>query len=327
MKAIVISSFGGPEVLSLREVEEPEPSRLELRVKVHATALNRADLLQRRGHYPPPPGVRPDIPGLEYAGVVDSLGAGVSRFRKGDRVMGLLPGGGYAEKIVTPEGMTVPVPPNLSLEEAAALPEVFMTAYDALFVRVRLAIGETLLIHAAGSGVGTAALQLAKAAGCRVLGTAGSREKLKKAAELGLDLPINYRESDFVQVVQEQVGGVNAILDLVGGDYLSGNLKALAQGGRLVVVGLLRGARAETDLGAIVRKRLTIVGTVLRSRPIDEKMALCRQFERHLLPLLAQGRLRPVIDRVFPWQQAAEAHRRMEENRNFGKIVLSLASG
>ncbi|MFQ5930634.1 MAG: NAD(P)H-quinone oxidoreductase, partial [Acidobacteriota bacterium] len=327
MKAVVIKQPGNPSVLQLQEVEDPLPAADEIQVRVRATALNRADLLQRRGLYPAPPGVRKDIPGLEFAGEIIALGARVTAFKAGDRVMGLLPGEGYAGKIVTHERMAIPIPDCMSFEEAASIPEVFMTAYDALIRQLDLKIGERILIHAVGSGVGIAAVQLAKTAGAWVFGTAGSDEKLSKAKVLGLDRGINYKREDFQEVVRAETGnqGVNAILDVVGSSYWEKNLACLAPQGRIILVGLLSGAKAQTDLGLILRKRLQIIGTVLRTRPLEEKMALTQELRSRLLPLFESGQIRPVIDGVFPLEKAAQAHAYMEENKNFGKIVLRVA--
>lgn len=326
MRAIVITTPGGPDVLERRDRPVPEPGTRELRVRVHATALNRADLLQRRGRYAAPPGSPADVPGLEYAGVVDAVGPGTTRWSEGDRVMGLVGGGGYSEAVIAHEREAVRIPDALSFEEAAAVPEAFVTAHDALFTRVDLALGERLLIHAVGSGVGLAGLQLAKAAGATVFGTSRTPEKLRRAVdEFGLDVAIDASDGDFAAALRQATGGegVHAILDLVGGAYLAGNVDALTTLGRMVVVGLVSGRSAEADLGALLRKRLTIVGTALRSRPLEEKIAAMRAFARHVLPLLADARVRPVIDRVMPFAEVRDAHRLMEANENFGKIVLS----
>lgn len=324
MKAIVISQHGPPDVLRVEEVDEPELGRTQVKVAVKATALNRADLLQRMGKYPAPKGVDPRIPGLEFAGVAEEIGSEVSEVKPGDRVMGLLGGGGYAAKVAVEERMLLPVPEPLSFDEAAGVPEVFATAFDALFLQLGLQMGERLLIHAVASGVGLAALQLAKTAGCSVFGTAGSDEKLERAREFGLDVGVNYRTTDFAAVVSTETRGqgVETILDLVGAKYWEKNLMALARRGRLILVGLVSGAKAETNLSLILNKRLTIIGTVLRSRSIEEKMALTQSLRRHVLPLLETRRVRPVIDRIFELGQAAEAHAYMESNANMGKIVL-----
>ena len=325
MRAIVIAAPGGPEVLEERDIPSPELGRGEVLVRVRATALNRADLLQRRGRYPAPQGTPSDVPGLEYAGVVERVGEGARERRPGDRVMGLVPGGAYAEYVRVHARETVPVPNGLSLEEAAAVPEAFITAWDALFPRLHLAMGERLLIHAVGSGVGTAALQLARAAGATTFGTARSAWKLARAAELGLDVGIDSSREDFSEVVAGRTdgAGVDAILDLVGAEYLEANLRSLALGGRQVVVGTVSGTRAEVDLSTLLRRRLTLVGTVLRARPLEEKIEAARALERHVSPLLADGRVRPVVDRVMPIEEVQAAHRAMEENENFGKIVLT----
>ncbi len=327
MKAVVISQAGPPSVLRVEEVEEPGLGPTRVKVAVKATALNRADLLQRLGRYPAPKGVNPRIPGLEFAGVAEEIGPEVSDVKVGDRVMGILGGGGYAAKVTADERMLLPIPQALSFEEAAAVPEAFATAYDALFPQLNLQIGERLLVHAVASGVGLAALQLAKVAGCTVFGTAGSEEKLERAREFGLDFGVNYRKADFAEIVSHNTGsqGVDAILDLVGAQYWEKNLSVLARRGRLILVGLVSGMKAETNLSLILNKRLTIIGTVLRARPLEEKIALTQSLRRHVLPLLEARRLRPVIDRVFELEQAAESHAYMESNANMGKIVLRVS--
>lgn len=324
MKAIVITKPGDPDVLQLQEVPAPEPGVDELLVKVHATALNRADLLQRRGLYPPPPGVREDMLGLEFSGEVEVVGKKVTAFNPGDRVMGLLAGEGYAEKVVTHERMAMPIPENLCYEEAASIPEVFLTAYDALFSQLGLKLGERLLMHAVGSGVGTAALQLAKVAGATVFGTASSEAKLAKAKNLGLDFAINYKTQNFEEIVlaETQGMGVHAILDVIGAAHWDKNLACLATKGRMILVGLLGGTKVEANLATILRKRLRILGTVLRARPLEEKIALTQAFQEHVLPLFESGKIKPVIDQTFTLEQAAKAHAYMEANKNFGKIVL-----
>ncbi len=325
MRAVRITEPGGPEVLRVGEVDRPEPGPGEVRVRVRAAGVNRADLLQRRGLYPPPPGWPADVPGLEFAGEVEALGERIGERRLGERVMGVVGGGGYAEYAVIHEREAIAIPEGLSWEESAAIPEVFVTAHDALFTRGRLAMGETVLVHAVGSGVGTAALQLAKAAGATVLGTSRTAWKLERAAELGLDVAIDAAAGDFADTVLDATrgGGVDLILDLVGGGYLPRNLASLTVLGRIVVVGLTGGSFAEIDLGLILRKRLTMVGTSLRARPLEEKIAAVQAFARHALPLLTDGRIRPVMDERFAMADAAQAHRRMEANRNFGKIVLT----
>ena len=326
MKAIVITEPGGPEVLQLREVKDPEPAADQLLVSVKATALNRADLLQRLGSYPPPPGVPVDIPGLEFSGVVEAVGREARTFKQGDRVMGLLAGGGYAEKVVTPESMALPSPESWSNEEAAAFPEAYLTAFDALFQQLGMQMGETLLIHAIGSGVGLAALQLATAAGITVLGTSRSSEKLKEAQKHGLDLGIHCVTPEFSKKVFEFTGsrGVDAIVDFIGAPYWQENLESLAPLGRIILVGLLGGGETETNLALLMKKRVQVLGTLLRSRSVWEKAQLTHKVRQQVLPLAELGRIRPVIDRVFPLSEAAAAHAYMEENKNFGKILLKV---
>jgi putative PIG3 family NAD(P)H quinone oxidoreductase len=325
MRAVVISQPGPPEVLQLRDVAVPEPVREHVRVRVQATAVNRADLMQRLGNYPAPAGWPPDIPGLEYAGVVESCGAGVSRWRGGERVMGIVGGGSYAEYVVVHEAEAMTVPDSLSFEEAAAVPEAFLTAYDALRVRLQLpnATSGSMLIHAIASGVGTAALQLAHAMGLRVLGTARSGWKLDRIRDIAPATLIDVTQQDFVDVVRSAVGGVDYIIDLVGGDYFEKNIQAAAQLGRIVLVGLMAGARAQLDMRALLNKRLTIVGTVLRARSLKEKIEIAQLFERDALPWLAARTIVPVIDRVLKLENVVEAHRIAEANQNVGKIVLT----
>lgn len=327
MRAIVLTEYGGPEVMRLQEVPEPDVGPDEIRVKVAYTALNRADLIQRMGKYPPPePAPEYEIPGLEFAGTVELVGTRVNRWRPGDRVFGLLSGGGYAEKIVTHEAMALPVPERLSLAEAAGVAEVFLTAYDAIIHRGRLQMGQRILVHAGGSGVGTAAIQIARAMGATVWATVGSAEKAAGVGNLGAHA-IEYKTQDFVQVVQEATGGqgVNVVLDFVGSPYLARNMGAAAVLGRIVVIGLLGGAKAEIDLGILMRKRLTVVGTVLRSRSFAEKVDLTRQFAEHVWPLLDDGRVRPIIDREFALEDVTAAHEYMAANRNFGKVLLRVS--
>ncbi len=327
MKAIVISSHGGPETLQFRDVPDPIPGPEDLLVRVKATALNRADILQRMGQYPQP-GPRPEfeIPGLEFAGEVLQAGPRVEGFVTGDRVMGLLAGGGYAEQVVTHHRLAMKVSASLSWHEAGATPEVYITAHDAL-AQCGLVAGETVLVHAVGSGVGVAAIQVAKAMGASlVLGTAGSSEKLARARELGLDVAINYREQDFAAETLAATGGrgVDVILDVIGAEYWEKNMRSLAVKGRMVIVGLMGGAAAQANLGMLLSKRLQVRGTVLRARPLEEKALATRAFEKSVLPHIASGRIKIVVDSVYPLAEAAEAHRRMEANANFGKIVLEV---
>ena len=326
MRAAVITEPGGPGVFQIQEIDDPVAGLDDVLVDVKATALNRADLIQRQGRYPAPPGIRDDVPGLEFSGVVTEIGEMVTSVTPGDRVFGLLGGGGYASRVATHHLMTIPIPSNLDFLHAAAMPEVFFTAYDALFNHCELKMGESVLIHAVGSGVGTAALQLAHQAGAYVFGTAGSAEKLHKAAELGLDVGINYREQDFAQVVRERTAGagVNVVVDMVGGPYWERNLSSLAMRGRMVLVGAMGGDKVDTSLGLLMPKRLRVHGTVLRPRPLEEKIALTHQFKRHVLPLIADARIHAVVDRTFPLEKASDAHEYMETNANFGKVILTI---
>ncbi len=324
MRAIVITRPGGPDVLEEQSRPLPTPGLGQIRVRVRASALNRADILQRRGAYPAPAGAPPDVPGLEYAGEVEALGDSTSLWRLGARVMGLVGGGGHAEYLCVHEREAIAVPQNLSWEEAAAIPEAFLTAYDALLRQIAVHAGERLLIHAVGSGVGTAALQLARVAGVTVIGTSRTRSKLERASDLGLDVGVDGSRDDWPARVNEVTGGkgVNAVLDLLGGSYLAGSIRVLAPRGRLILVGLTAGRTAELDLGLILNTRALIVGTVLRSRPLEEKISLAREFSDRVLPLFESGRLRPVLDRVFSFDEIREAHQLMESDSSFGKIVL-----
>jgi NADPH:quinone reductase len=327
MRAIVIAGTGGAEVLEVREVAVPEPRGEQVRVRVRACALNRADLMQCRGMYPAPPGAPADIPGLEYAGEVDALGPDVSGpLRPGDRVFGIVGGGGQAEFVLTHERMAVPIPKDLDFVEATAVPEAFITAHDALLTQGRLSPGERVLIHAVGSGVGTAAVQIAHAMGCIVFGTSRTAAKLERAKALGLDHAIDTSREDFAAAVRSQTGGAGAVVvvDFLGGPALAGNLAALAPRGRLVLVGLLGGGNAPLDLNLMLRKRLTIVGTTLRARPLEEKIAATRRFAEQVVPWLERGIVRPVVDSVFPFEDVHAAQARMESNKVFGKVILRL---
>ena len=325
MKAIRILEYGESDQMELSDVERPSRASEELLVRVEYTALNRADILQREGHYPAPPGIRDDIPGLEYGGVVEEVGNQTRRFEVGDRVFGLTPGASYAEYLVVREDQCMPVPESLSLKEASAIPEVFFTAYDALVLQGNLTAGESVLIHAAGSGVGTAAVQIARVTGAkRIFGTA-SKRKLEKASELGMDVGIDYRNTRFEDVIdQEQPGGVQIILDVIGAEYWDQNIECLTEKGRMILVGLLGGARTEVDLSQILFGRARIMGTTMRNRRPSEKAEVLRKFEDRILPLFEQGRIKPVIDREFSLKDASDAHRYMEANKNIGKIVLSV---
>ena len=304
--------------MSVGETEQPALGQGQIRVRVAAAGVNRADILQRRGFYPPPDGVRADILGLEFAGEVSELGPGVRDWKPGERCMGLVPGAAYAEEVVLHAREAVPVPQGVSWKEAAAIPEAFMTAHDAL-LQLGLRTGERILIHAVGSGVGNAALQLALAEGAEPMGTTRSKWKLDRALDEGLAAGVVPVDGEFLKLLGSRP---DKILDFVGAAYLGQNLKALRPGGSLIVVGLLGGRKATADLGLILSKRLQLRGTVLRSRPLEEKIGLAQSFRRHVLPLFEKGRLRSSVDSVFPAREAGMAHERMENGRNYGKIVL-----
>ena len=326
MRAVVISRPGDPDVLVVRDVPVPEPGPGAIRVRVRAFGVNRADLLQRRGRYPAPGGAPQDIPGLEFAGEVEVVGGGPQQWAVGDRVMGIAGGGTYAEYVVVPASHAVRVPAGLTDVEAGAVPEAFVTAHDALR-RAGLRAGEWLLVHAVGSGVGVAALQLARAMGARVIGTSRTPDKLARAGALGLDVPVLTPKEDFVDATLEATAGAGAAvaLDLVGGGQFPRTLEALGERGRLVLVGLTAGASAEIDLSVILRRRLRIEGTVLRPRSAAEKAQAVAGFAADVLPLLERGALRPVIHAVLPFSAVAEAHRIMEANANFGKLVVEVS--
>ena len=327
MLAIGMKSFGEAEVLELVEKPDPILKKGHVRVRVLATALNRADLLQRRGFYPPPQG-ESDILGLEMAGEVIELGEGVNEWSLGDRVCALLPGGGYAEQVVVPAGMLAKVPNHLSAVEAAAIPEVFLTAYSNLVWLGGIKSHDEVLIHAGASGVGTSAIQLVKALGGRSYVTVGSKEKLDFCLQLGAKDGVNYKESSFLEYVAKWTSGngVNIIMDFIGAPYLEDNLKSLAIEGRLIVIGTMGGADAiHLPMGLLLGRRLQILGTALRSRSLTQKMALTKEFWQFATPLFEKGELKPVIDKVFPIHEVAAAHRYMESNQNIGKIVLNVA--
>jgi putative PIG3 family NAD(P)H quinone oxidoreductase len=324
MKAVVVSEPGGPEVLEVREVPRPELRPGEVRVRVATSGVNRADLLQRRGAYPVPPGWPTDILGLEFSGEIEAVGPGVIDSAPGDRVMGLVGGGGYAEFVRVPERQLLPVPTHLDLRQAGALPEAFLTAFDAMILQAGLAAGETVLIHAIGSGVGTAALQLARATGARTLGTSRTPAKLDAALHLGLDTPIDASSGSWTESVLEATGGRGAdvIVDLVGGPYLGGNVACVASRGRIITVGVPGGRTGELDLRALMGRRASITGTVLRARPDEEKATLIQMARRRLSPQFEAGLLKPVLERTFTPSEAPEAHRTIEANRNFGKLLI-----
>jgi NADPH2:quinone reductase len=326
MRAIFIRERGGPEVLELRETPSPIPSRGEVRVRIRATAVNRADLMQRLGTYPAPADVPPDIPGLELSGEVDAVGEGVTDLVLGDRVFGLVGGGAYAEQMTVHARALAKMPAGMSFTDAAAIPEAFITAYDAMVTQAGLASGERVLVHAVGSGVGTAAVQIARAIGARSIGTARGADKIERAKTLGLDEGIVPRDGRFADAVMKLTDGVgvDVVVELVGGAYVAEDLACIALKGRIALVGILAGPRVDFDLGALLRKRADIRGTMLRSRPLEEKIAATQAFARHVVPLFERGVLRPVVDRVLPLEKAAEAHAAMAANDGFGKIVLEV---
>lgn len=326
MHAVVLADHGGPEVLSLQEVPDPIPGAEEVVVEVTATALNRADILQRMGRYPGPP-MPHEIPGMELAGRVAERGERAGRFEVGDAVMGIVGGGAYAERTAVHERQLMAVPDSIPLADAAAVPEVWITAWDALVAQAGLTPGRTALVHAGASGVGTAAIQLCRAIGARVAVTC-STGKVQACRDLGADLVVDHTSEDFVAGVKELTGGagVDVILDVVGGDYLARNLDALAVRGTIVQVGVMGDATATFPLGLLLPKRATLIGTVLRARPLEEKIATTTEFARQVLPLFDQGRCHPVVDRRFPLAEVADAHRHMEANANIGKILLDVAS-
>jgi putative PIG3 family NAD(P)H quinone oxidoreductase len=327
MKAVLFTGKGGPEVIEWRETTDPAPARGEVLVRVRAAAMNRADLLQRRGLYPPPPGTRDDIPGLELAGEIVAVGDGVFAWKPGDRVMAIASGEAQAELTVVHERMLLRVPEGMSLEDAGAIPEAGVTSHDALFTLGGLRPGWPVLVHAVGSGVSTAAVQIAKAAGATVIGTSRTEEKLERARALGMDhgILVGKEEPRFADEVKRLTGrrGCPLVLDFVGAPYAAENLAALAPGGRIVVIGTMGGAKPTVDLSLLMRTRATIVGTVLRPRPLEEKIAASQAFARDVLPLVAAGRVKPVVDAVLPAARVREAHERMERNESFGKIVLA----
>jgi NADPH:quinone reductase len=324
MRAMEISRPGGPEVLMPVSRQIPQPGKGCLLVKVHAAGVNRPDILQRRGLYPPPPGA-PDIPGLEIAGEVIGM-EGVVRYKLGDKVCALLPGGGYAQFCTVDETNALPVPQGLSMLEAAAVPETFFTVWTNLFRRAQLRAGETVLIHGGASGIGTTAIMLAKAFGATVIVTAGSEEKRHACLALGADLAINYRDQDFVEQTREFTGGkgANVIVDIVGGDYVERNYKAAALNGRIVQIGVQNGPVATLNLMIMLYKRLTHTGSTLRSRTIEEKAEIARELEQYVWPLIEQRKVVPVVFKVFPLEEAAAAHTLMESGKHVGKIVLAI---
>jgi NADPH:quinone reductase len=325
MTAIAITAPGGPEVLVPTTLPVPRPGDSEVLVKVAAAGVNRPDVLQRLGGYAPPPGA-PDTPGLEIAGEVVAVGPGVRRYRTGDRVCALVPGGGYAEYCTVAELNALPIPGDLSVIEAAGLPETFFTVWTNVFDRGRLAPGETLLVHGGSSGIGTTAIMMAKLWGAPTYATAGSADKCRACEDLGAERAINYREEDFVEAVLAATDqrGVDVILDMVGGDYVARNLKAAARDGRIVSIAFLKGSKVEINLMPLMLKRLTMTGSTLRPRSVEEKGEIARALEEHIWPHLASGRIRPVIHKTFPLQDAAAAHALMDSSAHIGKIILTV---
>jgi putative PIG3 family NAD(P)H quinone oxidoreductase len=323
MHAVVITQPGDPDVLQWTEVEDPAPGPGEVLIDVAASGVNRADLMQRQGFYPPPPGA-PPYPGLECSGKVAAVGEGVTTWKPGDEVCALLAGGGYAERVAVPAGQVLPVPSSVTLTAAAALPETACTVYANVFQAARLSGGETLLVHGGASGIGTMAIQLAKNAGATVAVTAGSAEKLATCRELGADIGVNYREEDFVERIKDATKGRGAdvILDIMGASYLARNVDALAVDGRMVSIGMQGGSKAELDLGMLMRKRGTVMATTLRARPPEQKAAIVAWVREHVWPLVNAGKIRPVIYRELPIYEAAEAHRIMAASTHTGKILL-----
>jgi len=329
MKAVTITSFGGVEGLEIRDVPDAPQAGLDrVRVRVRASGLNRADILQRLGRYPAPPGYPQDIPGIEFAGEVAEVGDEVRDWKIGDRVFGIIGGGGQADYVTVPANHLARIPDRLDWAEAAAVPEVFMTAHDALFTQCGVTIGETVLIHAAGSGVGTAAIQLVKAAGAFAYGTSRTADKLERAKEFGLtsSVLVDGDPATFTDASKQWTNGigVDVVLDLVGAAYLNANLQSMATKGRLIFVGTTSGSKAEIDYGIVMHKRLRIMGTSLRTRSLEEKATATRLFAEQVVPLLASGAVRPVIDQIFPLEDVRAAHERIESNESFGKVVLMM---
>ncbi len=325
MRAVIAEGSGGPDVLKLVERPVPQPGEGEILVRVRAAGVNRPDVIQRQGGYPPPPGA-PDILGLELAGEVVGSDPNANRFPAGARVMALVAGGAYADYAVVHESNALPIPDGISFEEAGAIPETFFTVWTNVFERGGLKAGETLLVHGGSSGIGTTAIQLAKAFGAKVVTTAGSPEKCQACLRLGADVAVNYRKEDFVAAVKEftEGQGVNVILDMVGGDYIPRNHEAAAQDGRIVQIAFLKGAKVELDFRRLMLKRLTHTGSTLRSRSVAEKASIAQDLETRVLPLLAEGRCKPVMDSTFTLDDVAKAHARMDGGEHIGKIVLRL---
>ena len=321
MRAVVVTEPGGPEALTVVELPDPEPGPGEVLVKVAATAVNRADTMQRQGFYPPPPGAS-DVLGLECSGTVAALGEGVTGWAVGDEVCALLAGGGYAELVAVPAGQLMPVPDGVDLVTAGSIPEVACTVWSNLFMIAGLQPGERLLVHGGSGGIGTFAIQLASAMSAKVFTTAGTADKLAACADLGADVTINYRDEDFVEILRD-AGGADVVLDNMGAKYLARNVDALATEGRLVVIGLQGGTKGELDLGVLLRKRGAVIATSLRSRPAEEKAIIAASVVEHVWPLVADGQVRPIVHATLPLDRVADAHRLMEESTHIGKIVLT----
>jgi putative PIG3 family NAD(P)H quinone oxidoreductase len=319
--AVTVTEPGGPEALVWAEVADPRAAAGEVLLDVAATAVNRADVLQRQGRYPPPPGA-PPYPGLECAGTVAALGEGVVGWEVGQQACALLAGGGYAQKVAVPASQLLPVPAGVDLVTAATLPEAACTVWSNLVMEAGLTAGQVLLVHGGASGIGTMAIQVGRALGARVAVTAGSQRKLRRCAELGAEVLVSYREDDFVTVVRERTGGADVVLDVVGGPYLGRNLDVLAPDGTLVVIGLQGGTRAELDLGRLLAKRARVVGTTLRARPVEQKARIVAEVVTHVWPMLERGLVRPVVDRVLPLPEVSQAHRALEAGEHVGKIAL-----
>jgi putative PIG3 family NAD(P)H quinone oxidoreductase len=327
VRAVVIDEPGGPDVLKVRDVPDPVATAGEVVITTVAAGINRADLAQRQGFYPPPPGA-PPYPGLECSGRITAVGTGVTGWRPGEDACALLAGGGYAEQVAVPVGQLLPIPAGVSVRDAAALPEVACTVHSNLIVYGRLGAGETLLVHGGASGIGTMAIQVGRALGARVACTAGSADKLARCRELGADLTINYREQDFADAVLDFTDGHGAdvILDIMAAAYLPRNIVALATGGRLIVIGMQGGTSGELDLGQLMRKRASVHGSTLRSRPLADKTVIVAAVRDELWPLVSAGQIRPVIQTVLPLEQAAQAHRLMDGSAHVGKILLATAA-
>jgi putative PIG3 family NAD(P)H quinone oxidoreductase len=325
MRAIVITQPGGPQVLEIQDVPDPTAGPGDVLVRVAAAGVNRADLMQRMGHYPPPPGA-PEYPGLEVSGTVEALGEGVEDWSVGDHVGALLSGGGYAELVAVPAGQLLPVPTGVPLVEAAALPEVACTVWANVFMTAQLQPGEVLLVHGGSSGIGTMAIQLARAAGAHVAVTAGTAEKLERCRELGAEILVNYKEQDFVEVVREatQGHGADVVLDTIGAKYLARNVELLAPNGRQVTIGLQGGTRAELDLGLLMRKRAAVIAASLRARPAAEKATIVAAVREHVWPLIEDGAVRPVVHTTMPLAEASAAHELLEASTHVGKVLLTV---